>query len=90
MPAEAKHTFLADIRKAQAATRSGVATQYNARRNTAWDVWSSFCCSLCQDPTLHDIPNPVHLLQVFAARMRCDGQIAIEASIQIVSIRMPI
>ena len=74
MPAEAKHAFLADIRKAQAATRSGVTTQYNAWRDKAWDVWSSFCRSLCQDPTLHDIPNPVYLLQVVAARMH-DGRI---------------
>jgi hypothetical protein len=75
MPAEAKPSFLADIRTAQAATRAGVTTQYSDRRDKAWDIWTTFCRSLCQDRTLRNIPHPVHLLQVFATRMR-DGRIA--------------
>jgi hypothetical protein len=75
MPLEARDAFLSDIRTAQAATRAGVTARYSDRRDKAWDIWSGFCRSLCQDPTLRDIPDPVHLLQVFATRIR-DGRLA--------------
>jgi hypothetical protein len=52
-----------------------VTVSYGNRRDKTWDFWSSFCQSLCLDPTLRDIPDPVHLLQVFATRVR-DGRLA--------------
>jgi hypothetical protein len=75
MPLETRHGFLADLSTSQAAARSGVTVSYGDRRDKTWDLWSSFCRSLCLDPTLRDIPDPVHLLQVFATRVR-DGRLA--------------
>jgi hypothetical protein len=75
MPLEARHAFLSDLGIAQTATRAGVTSHYSDRRDKAWDIWSGFCQSICQDPTLRDLPDPVLLLQVFATRIR-DGRLA--------------
>jgi hypothetical protein len=37
---------------------------------TSWTIWSDFCLSLSCDPLLHDIDDPMPLLQIFAARYR--------------------
>jgi hypothetical protein len=75
MPIENKPAFLADVRLSQEATRAGVTADYSGRRDKTWNIWAKFCQSLGQDPTLRDIPDPMHLLQVYAARVR-DGRLA--------------
>lgn len=75
MPLETRDAFLADLGASQAATRAGVTIKYSDRRDRTWDLWSGFCRSLCLDPTLRDIPDPVPPLQVFATRVR-DGRLA--------------
>ncbi len=75
MPLEARHVFCTDLRASQEAARAGTTSIYSDRRDKSWDLWARFCLSLSQDPTLRDIPDPVHLLQVFATRVR-DGRLA--------------
>jgi hypothetical protein len=44
-------------------------------RNKVWKIWETFCLSLGLPPLLHDIDDPIPLLQVFARRYR-DGRLA--------------
>lgn len=74
MPPTSRLAFLADLRAAETAARSGVSKGAIATSNTSWDLWRQFCQDLNHDPYLKSVTDPILLLQVFAARIR-DGSL---------------
>ena len=67
--------FCADLGLVQEAIRAGVVSSRAKAADRHLDRWVDFCGSLHVDPWLHEIVDPVPLLQVFGARYR-DGRIA--------------
>ena len=75
MPAAQHDAFVADVRLVHDTQRRGLDRHRNTSSNRTWQLWTEFCTSLGHDPHLHDTPNRVLLLQVFAQRIR-DGRLA--------------
>ena len=74
MPPPTRLAFLADLRAAETAARSGTSQGNIANANTSWSLWRQFCRELNHDPYLQSVSDPIILLQVFAARVR-DGSL---------------
>lgn len=65
-----RDAFLSDLQSAQTAVRQGVVALRTASANTHWSIWEKYCASICLDPTLQGIQDPIPILQVFAHRYR--------------------
>jgi len=75
LPPAARDAFRADLRIAQAASRSAVVPKRARSRDHSWDLWQDFCLELSVDPLLNTVEDPIHYFMVFAVRYR-DGRLA--------------
>lgn len=75
IPPSFQDEFLADLRAAEAATRTGVTSQYQHKKDRHFQMWADFCHDLHVDPYLRECQDPITLLQVYAVRVR-DGRLA--------------
>jgi hypothetical protein len=62
--------FFRDLGAAQLASRHGIVSSRADANDRTWKVWQAFCYGLAIDPTLQQIQDPIHILQVFAHRYR--------------------
>jgi hypothetical protein len=75
LPPAAHDQLCSDLGLVQEAIKSGVVSKRAAAADAHWGRWVAFCKSLDLDPWLHEIQDPVPIIQVFGQRYR-DGRIA--------------
>jgi hypothetical protein len=70
IPTAAQPAFRLDHGAAMQAFRAGVVPSRAQSRDANWLRWVQYCSNMGFSPTLHDNPDPITALQVFAHRYR--------------------
>lgn len=70
MPASFAHDFGVDLVLAQDAVRSGVTVHRVSAQDKHWEWWVAYCDDHHLQPYIHQHPDPIPILQVFAHRYR--------------------
>jgi len=65
-----KHNLFHELGAIKAAATKAISVGTAGSTNMSWSLWVEFCHSLCCDPFLDSIPDPIPLLQIFTERYR--------------------
>ena len=72
---EARNNFITDLSTTGYTQQLVTNTQYARSCDRKWEQWTHLCTEFNVDPSLHEVDDPVRLLEVYAIRTR-DGRLS--------------